>query len=270
MKFGICNEIFDGWKLPEIFSFCADIGYQGIEIAPFTLAETVFAVTTEDRARIRKLARDHQLEICGLHWLLAKPPGFHLTHTDATIRQQTSQYLEALTQLCSDLEGKIMVLGSPKQRNLLPGVTRDQASAWLLEALQPALRLAEKTGVTICLEPLGPAETNFINTAAEAIQLSQQSGSPNLKIILDAKAMSSEAKPIPEIISESSPHFAHFHANDPNLKGPGFGELDFRPIAAALKRVGYDEYVSVEVFKFDEGPEEIARRSINYLHEVFR
>ena len=107
--------------------------------------------------------------------------------------------------------------------------------------------------MTICFEPLAPAETNFINTAAEALQFVERLNSPRFQIILDVKAMCSEAKPIPQIIRESWPRFAHFHANDKNLKGPGFGEVDFKPIAAALKEVGYQGFVSVEVFDFSEG-----------------
>jgi sugar phosphate isomerase/epimerase len=123
--------------------------------------------------------------------------------------------------------------------------------------------------VVICLEPLSPAETNFINTAAEAIEFIRPFQSPHFQIILDVKAMCSESKPIPQIIRESWPHFAYFHANDRNLKGPGFGEVDFHPIAAALKEVGYQGYVSVEVFNFDEGPEIIATQSLEYLKRVF-
>jgi sugar phosphate isomerase/epimerase len=128
---------------------------------------------------------------------------------------------------------------------------------------------AEQRGVTICFEPLAPAETNFINTAADAVQFVQQLKSPSFKIILDVKAMCSEAKPIPQIIRESWPHFAYFHANDKNLKGPGFGDVDFKPIAAALHEVGYDGTVSVEVFKFEEGAEVIATKSIEYLKRTF-
>ncbi len=93
--------------------------------------------------------------------------------------------------------------------------------------------------------------------------------SPAFRIILDVKAMCSESKPLPQIIRESWPHFAHFHANDRNFKGPGFGDVDYAPIAAALKDVGYTGFVSVEVFKFDEGPEAIATRSLEYLRRSF-
>jgi sugar phosphate isomerase/epimerase len=116
---------------------------------------------------------------------------------------------------------------------------------------------------------LSPAETNFINTAAEAIRFAGQFQSAAMKIILDVKAMCSEPEPIPDIIRQSWPHFAHFHANDKNLKGPGFGDVDFGPIAAALGQVGYEGWVSVEVFKFEEGPEAIASGSLQCLRRAF-
>ena len=184
----------------------------------------------------------------------------------ATGRRST---LSQLVDFCADLGGTRMILGSPKQRNMLPNVSFEQARDWLLETLRQAVARAEARQVTICFEPLGPTETNFINTAEQAIQLVQQVSSACFKILLDVKAMSSEAKPIPQLIRESWPHFAHFHANDPNLKGPGFGKVDFYPIAAALKEVGYNGFVSVEVFNFDEGPEVIAAKSLSYLKEVF-
>jgi sugar phosphate isomerase/epimerase len=145
----------------------------------------------------------------------------------------------------------------------------EQAWEWATAVFREPVMRAEQREVTICFEPLAPAETNFINTAAMAIQFVQQLRTPHFKIILDVKAMCSEWKPIPQIIRESWPHFAYFHANDKNLKGPGFGDVDFKPILAALKEVGYNGYVSVEVFNFDEGPEIIASKSIEYLKRVF-
>ena len=128
---------------------------------------------------------------------------------------------------------------------------------------------AAERNVVINFEPLAPSETNFVNTHTEAIQFVQQLESPNFKVILDVKAMCSMGKPIPEIIRESAGEFGYFHANDENLKGPGFGDVDFKPIGAALKEVSYDGVVSVEVFKFDEGPEAIAAESLRYLQKTF-
>src|SRR5262245_30364619 len=269
MRFAICNELYQGWKLEDTLAHAARLGYAGVEIAPFTLANSVTEISPAERQRIRELATGNQIAIVGLHWLLVKPEGLYLNHTDAGIRNLTAKYFVELVDCCADLGGTIMVVGSPKQRNLMEGVSRQQAWDWTAATFRDAVKRAEDRGVTICFEPLSPAETNFINTAAEAIEFVKPFSSPAFQIILDVKAMCSEAKPIPQIIRDSSPHFAHFHANDKNLKGPGFGEADFKPIAAALKEVGYSGFVSVEVFNFDEGPETIATKSLEYLRKVF-
>lgn len=269
MKFAICNEIYQGWKIEDTLAHVARLGYAGLEIAPFTLANSVNDIPAAERQRIRDLAARNEIAIAGLHWLLVKPEGLYLNHTDAGIRERTAKYFCALVDCCADFGGTIMVVGSPKQRNILPGVTRGQAWDWTATTFRDPVKRAEDRGVTICFEPLAPAETNFINTAAEAIEFTKPFNSPAFKIIIDVKAMSSESKPIPQIIRESWPHFAHFHANDKNLKGPGFGDVDFKPIAAALKEVGYSGFVSVEVFKFEEGPDMIAGKSIEYLRRTF-
>jgi len=269
MQFAICNEIFKGWKLEDAMSFAAKAGYAAIEIAPFTIASYVTAIPASERKSIREAAAHAGLAISGIHWVLVQAEGMYLNHPDRTIRERTGQYFCDLVDFCADIGGRTIVVGSPKQRNILEGVSPDQAWDWAKEVFTRSIGRAGERGVTICLEPLAPAETNFINTAAEAIRFVKQFQSPNFKIILDVKAMCSESKPIPQIIQESWPHFAYFHANDKNLKGPGFGEVDFKPIAAALKQVGYEGYVSVEVFNFEEGPEAIATRSIEYLKRVF-
>jgi sugar phosphate isomerase/epimerase len=269
MKFAICNEIFEGWKLEDTFGHAAKLGYDAVEIAPFTISKDVTDIGSDQRRAIADSAGRKHIAISGIHWVLAQTEGLHLTHPDQGIRERTSNYLGALVDFCADIGGRFMVVGSPKQRNIMEGVTREQAWDWAAAAFRESVKRAEQRQVTICCEPLAPVETNFLNTAAEAIQFVEQFGSPSFKIILDVKAMSSEAKPIPQIIRESWPHFAYFHANDKNLKGPGFGDIDFGPIAATLKEVGYEGYVSVEVFKFDEGPEAIAAGSIEYLRKKF-
>jgi sugar phosphate isomerase/epimerase len=269
IQFGICNEIFKDWKLEDTFAYAAKVGYDAVEVAPFTLCKHVTDIDAAGRREIKELAARNKIAISGIHWVLVQTEGMHLTHPDAAVRKRTSQYFGELAKFCGDIGGKTIVVGSPKQRNIMEGVTPEQAWDWATEVFREPVMRAEEHGVTICFEPLAPVETNFINTAADAIRFVQQLNTPHFKIILDVKAMSSEAKSIPQIIRESWPHFAYFHANDKNLKGPGFGEVDFRPIAAALKEVGYKGVVSVEVFNFDEGPEVIATKSLEYLRKTF-
>ena len=269
MKFGICNEIFQDWNMEDTFNYAAKTGYDLVEIAPFTLASSVNEISAARRIELRDAAARAGIGISGLHWVLVKTEGLHLTSPDAAVRQRTSRYFTDIVDCCADLGGTRIVLGSPKQRNVGDGIAHEQAWAWAAGTLRDAVKRAEDRGVVICFEPLAPVETNFINTAAEGIRFAAQFASPAMSIILDVKAMSAEETPIPQIIRESAGKFEYFHANDRNLKGPGFGEVDFLPIAAALRDAAYDGVVSVEVFDFTEGPEVIATKSLEYLREVF-
>jgi sugar phosphate isomerase/epimerase len=268
MKFAICNEMFQDWTWERTCDSARALGYQGLEVAPFTLGERAGEISGAQRAKLRAVASARGLEILGLHWLLVKPPGLYITHPEASVRRQTADYFRELVDLCGDLGGKVMVIGSPKQRNLLPGVSREKAMEFSREVFEPSLELALRRGVTLAFEPLGPTESNFIQTAEEAIQLIEQIGHPAFRLNLDVKAMSSEATPIPEIIRLAAPYVAHVQVNDPNLLGPGMGEVRYEPIIAALREIGYDGWLSVEAFDLTPGAETIARKSIEYLHGV--
>lgn len=269
MKFGICNETFQSWKIDDVFNYCARIGYDAVEVAPFTLAKYVTDISVAERTRIRDSAARAGIAISGIHWVLVQAEGMYLTSPDASTRARTASYFCDLVDFCADLGGKIIVVGSPKQRNLLPGVTPQQAWDWATELFRPSVKRGDDRGVTICFEPLPAEDTNFINTAADAVRFTRQLQSPNFKVILDVRAMSHETQPVADIIRACRGDFAYVHANDKNLKGPGFGDVDFHPIAAALKDVGYNDTVSVEVFTYDEGAEVIATQSLAYLKSVF-
>ena len=250
-------------------AYVAQTGYDCLETAPFTFSIIVTDISASERQRVKDLAAKIGIEISGIHWVLVKAEGMHMTHTDASIRNKTARYFVDLVDCCADFGGRSIIVGSPYQRNLMDGVTYEQAWEWATDVFKDSVEHAAERDVVINFEPLAPSETNFINTHTEAIQFVQQLDSPHFKVILDVKAMCSMGKPIPEIIRESAGEFGYFHANDENLKGPGFGAVDFKPIGAALKEVDYNGVVSVEVFKFDEGPEVIATQSLANLKEAF-
>jgi sugar phosphate isomerase/epimerase len=269
MKFGICNEIFQDWSHEDAFGYAAEAGYDCIEIAPFTVAKSVTDISAAERTRLKDLAARKNIAISGIHWVLVQTEGLYLTHADAAVRERTARYFVDLVDFCGDLGGTRIIVGSPKQRSLLPGVSYEQAWDYATGVFRDSVKRAEDRGVVICFEPLGPGETDFVNTAAEGIRFAGQFASPAMSIILDVKAMSTEGQPVPDIIRASTGKFEYFHANDPNLKGPGFGDTDFVPIAAALRDAAYDGVVSVEVFKFEEGAKAIASQSIDYLRKTF-
>ncbi len=269
MKFGICGEIFQDWDdIARTIEFVKETGYDGLEIAPFTLAQTVTDIPAKTRKHIVRKAEEAQLEILGIHWVLVGPENLHITHPDPEIRSRTAQYLVDLTHFCGDLGGKRIAFGSPKARSVHPSITYEQAFDYAVESFSHALPVCEEQEVTLCMEPLSKTETNFCQNAAETVRLIEAIGHPNFRLMLDTKAMIDEPEDRPTTIRKYAQYLAHYHANDENLHGPGQGDVDFAPIFEALEAVGYSDYVSVEVFNFDPGPEAIARDSLAYMKQL--
>ncbi|WP_435006919.1 sugar phosphate isomerase/epimerase family protein [Tundrisphaera lichenicola] len=266
IRLGICNELFEGWDFAEVCRTIRAIGYEGIEIAPFTLAPLITDISTTRREELKSIIEDSGLTTIGLHWLLAKTEGFYLTTPDATIRRKTGDYLIALAEATRDLGGSLMVLGSPKQRDLLPGVTLHEANRYAAEVFSRIMPTVGACGIDLCLEPLAPSETDYLNTCDQAEALIAEVGHPNLVLHMDVKAQSSDpGGTVPELIARHAARAGHFHAQDLNLKGPGMGEVDFGPILKALVDAGYDRWVSVEVFDYSSGAVETATQSLTCL-----
>lgn len=268
-RYAICNELFHDRSQEQGMREALAIGYTGLEIAPFTLAPPdrpyASAISPAERKKIRDLAGSLGMEIIGLHWLLAKTQGFHLTTRDRSVRESTANYLIELIELCSDLGGKIMVLGSPLQRNFPADMSHDEAMENAADVLRAIAGQLEKNGITLAVEPLGPTEGNFLNFAQQGRELIGMVNSPSVRLHLDVKAMSTEGMPIPTIIAQNADLLAHFHANDPNLLGPGMGDVLFEPIFAALRKANYSGWVSVEVFDYSPGVGTILEKSMETM-----
>jgi len=269
MKFAICNETYQNQPFDQV---CADVkacGYDGIEIAPFTLKDDPRDLTEQDAADVARTAGEAGLDVVGLHWLLVKPPGLHITTADDSVRTKTTDFLRHLAHLCKAMGGNVMVFGSPKQRNVGDGVAYEDAFKRAADVFREVSQTCGDLGVTLALEPLGPEEGNFMVTTAETVRLIEAVDHSACRLHLDVKAMSTESDPIDKVIRDHANHLAHFHANDPNRRGPGTGDVQYEPIVTALRDVKYAGYVSVEVFDYSPDAKTIARESIAYLKEQF-
>jgi sugar phosphate isomerase/epimerase len=268
MKFGICSEIFKDWDdIERTIDYVKEVGYDGIEIAPFTFTPRVTDIPDSTRKQIVECAARADLDILGIHWVLVGPDDVYINHPDKEVRDRTSQYLIDLAHFCGDIGGKVMIFGSPKQRNVHESLTYEQAFDYTVEAFEKALPTCAERDVTICMEPLSTQETDFCARADETITLIERINHPNFQLLLDTKAMTDEPEGRPATIRKHAKYLAHYHANDANLEGPGFGDVDFGPIFEALRDIDYQRYVSVEVFKFEPGPEAIATKSLEYMRQ---
>jgi D-psicose/D-tagatose/L-ribulose 3-epimerase len=268
MRIALCNEVLGGMALERQCEYAAALGYDGLEIAPFTLSTSPEKISTADAAKIRATVEASGLVVTGLHWLLVKPEGLSLTDPDAAVRTRTLAVITHLIGLCAELGGAVLVHGSPKQRQIAPGETHAIALARLQDGLAQVALAAARVGVIYCIEPLSRRETELVNTIAEAAELVRSIDHPNLRTMIDCSAAGlTETDSIAVLIERWLPTglIAHVQVNDPNRRGPGQGDMQFAPILAALKRHGYDGTVAVEPFDYwPDGPG-VAAFSAGYL-----
>ena len=268
MKWCVCNEAFAGYSLEEQFKAAAELGFEAIEIAPFTIAQYVTDIDHATRQRIRVLAEDHGLEIAGIHWVLAKTEGFHITHPDPQIRRRTVDYLRALVQFGLDIGAKVMVVGSPQQRGLVEEVTYAEAWHWFAEAMAAAATEGADADFKICIEPLAPATGNtFLFKAAEAIKMAREINMHNVGVIIDTNSGSKTEEDLPGAIRAAGELLFHYHCNDINGRAPGWGRIEFKPIFHALLDIRFAGYCSIEIFDFSLEPREHLGRGLQYLKE---
>jgi D-psicose/D-tagatose/L-ribulose 3-epimerase len=268
MRIALCNEVLAGMALERQCEVAAQLGYDGLEIAPFTLSDAPEKISTAQASKIRATVEAAGLVVTGLHWLLVKPEGLSLTDPDATVCARTLDVMIRLTALCAELGGAVLVHGSPKQRQIAPGETHAIALARLRDGLAQVALAAAKAGVMYCIEPLSRQETSVVNTVAEAAELVRSIDHPHLRTMIDCSAAGlTETCLVPSLIDRWLPTglIAHVQVNDPNRRGPGQGEMKFMPILAALKRQHYAGTIAVEPFDYlPDGPG-VAAFSVGYL-----
>ena len=268
MKLSFCNEPFKEIPFEEACAIVSDVGYDGIELAPFTFHEDIRELDQQERSKIRKTAEDAGLEVVGIHWLLVSPKGFHLTTEDASIREKTLDFMKALLQFCSDVGGKVLIHGSPQQRNLEPDQDREAVMERTIGIFRQVGEEAERLGVTFCLEALDTGQTNFIQSPAEAFDIVQRVDRPGFQMMLDARASFAMGLDPAEELRKFVSAVRHIHLNDTNMLGPGMGEHDFEPLFRAAQEVGFGGFFSVEPFDYSPGPENIARKSFETIDSL--
>lgn len=267
MRIALCNEVLAPLPFARQCEVAAALGYQGLEVAPFTLGDAPLELSAAARAGLRRAAQDAGIAVSGLHWLLRQPVGLSITSADAAVRARTLDTMRRQIALCADLGGAVLVHGSPAQRRLPPG---EEAAARQrgIEAFAAVAAEAQAAGVTYCIEPLAPPEADFIHTVAQAAAIVQAIGRPGLRTMLDCCAAArAEAEPVHAVLARWLPTglLAHVQVNDPNLRGPGQGGLGFLAILRTLRQHGYAGWVAVEPFDYHPDGPASAARAIGYL-----
>ncbi|MFN7920178.1 MAG: sugar phosphate isomerase/epimerase family protein [Bryobacteraceae bacterium] len=277
-RHAVCNEVYEGWKFPDTCRSIKKLGYQGIEIAPFTLNEYPATITQDERREYRRVMADEGLEFVGLHWLMVSPKGLHVTAPDKALREKSWQHIRDLVDLCADLakdrviDGKvdngIMVFGSPYQRGTTGGISRAEATRNYVDGLASVVPHAENRNVTILVEALPSAQCDVINLVDESAAIVREIGSPAVRTMFDTHNAADETDPHPKVVDRNWEWIRHIHVNEMDGREPGTADYPFGPVFELLAEKQYKGWISLEVFDFKAGAEKIAGDSLRYLEGI--
>jgi len=268
MRIALCNEVIAPMPFPKQCEYAAKLGYDGLEIAPYTLSDEPHRMGTAQLAAARSAAEDAGIAVTGLHWLLVKPAGLSISTRDDAVRRRTIDMMHVLIDQCAELGGRYLVHGSPHQRRIDPGETRAAAMARARDSFAAVAEHAAKAGVVYCIEALSSEQTPLINTLDEAAQLVADIGSPAVRSMLDcSSAGRMEKEPVQALVDRWLPKgvIAHVQVNDRNRQGPGQGEQRFAPLLASLRRHRYAGDIAVEPFDYVPDGPAAAARAIGYM-----
>ena len=273
-KYAFCNESMRGMDWGEQCRLVGRTGYQGIEVAPFSLVtESIEELTPADRREMVRAMKEAGIECAGLHWLLSPPPaGLQVTTPDRERRGKSWAYVEKLIDFCGDLGGAVMVFGSPKGRGTAAGLSVGEAKNHLAEGLSRAADHAQRRGVKILLEALGRDQTDVVNSLAETVELLRRIDHPAIQTMFDFHNTLDETEPFPLLIEKYFSYIHHVHVQEMDGRhlGAGNAEQEFVPSFQMLKDLRFDKWISVEVFNFSPGAETIAVESIKTLRAIER
>lgn len=273
LQFAICNEIYEKFPFDSACAEIRNLGYDGIELAPFTLSQSPDTLTANERTQIRRTIEKHGLQFVGLHWILVSPKSFHATSSNKEVRERTWRYLDSLIDLCGDLKGAeeeqgVMVFGSPKQRSTNGEMTPASAVELFTNELAALAPHAERRNVRILVEPLSKEQTDVVNTLEEAVRIVEHIGSPAIRTMFDSHNAADETSPHPELVRKYFPYIEHIHVNEVDGREPGTGNYDFAALLRMLITLRYKGWVSLEVFDFSRDSNEIAARALHHLRDA--
>ncbi len=267
-RYSCCNEMFEKREFAAVCKTVKAAGFAGIEIAPFTLGDDIDDIGAARRRELRETIQSEGLVFAGLHWLLLAPKWLHVTTSDRQLREKSWAYFPKIIDFCADLGDKgVMIFGSPKQR-ASQGNSKAEATKLFRDGLASVAPHAGQRGVTILIEPLPSKDTDVVNTLAEAVRIVREIRHPAIQTMFDFHNTVDEREPLDKLVRQYFANIRHVHINEMDGRYPGTGKLNFSLVFQVLADLKYSHWISLEVFEWKEGPDVVARATMEYLRNL--
>ena len=246
MRLAVSNVAWDAGEEDAVLAVMKRYAVGGLEVAPTKIWDHPASVTEPTATAYRRRWEDREIEIVAMQSLLFGQQGLELFNS-AQARTQMFEYLAVIVRLASWLGARALVFGSPQAR-VLHGMDRAHAIDVVVEFFRRLADVASRHGTAICLEA-NPADygSEFAQTTTEAIDVVEQVDRPGFRLQLDTGSLSLTGESDDRTIERAFGFIGHVHVSEPHLRPIDAATVDHRPIAAALKRLGYEGWVSLEM-----------------------
>lgn len=269
MKLSASNIALPAYDHAHYFPQLEEMGLAGVEVAPSRVwRETWSALKSAEVSRYRKSVENAGLTVVGLHSLFFDHPELGLFR-GPEVSRLTLGYLVHLSGVCRDLGGKTLIFGSPTARRR-GNLSLIEAEAEVIDFFGTLCSQISHHGTCFCLEPLAAKESDFVNSARDAIRIANAVNDQAFQVQLDAKALTAAGEMNQEIFSQAGLKLVHYHANEPDFGVLGSGAVDHEEIASLLHSVNYNGFVSLEQRMLDVNePLNAICMSVAIMKEVY-
>lgn len=268
MKHSVSNIALSAYNHVDELKQLPALGISGLEVAPSRRwHDTWHELTNADVVAYRHEIESAGLNVVGLHSLFFDHPDLGL-FKEPQKRTESLDFLEHLSGVCRDLGGRTLIYGGGRRRGTVPA---DDARQETISFFGELCRRVENHGTCFCFEPLGPKDTDFINSARESLSIARAINHPAVRVQLDAKALVENNEAVSATFTTVAPMLVHYHANEPGLNVLGSsGSIDHKALGGMLRDIAYDGFVSIEQRMLNEdAPLDDIAASARVLRECY-
>jgi len=267
IRLSVSNIAWQQNEFEDHLQLLTELGCDGVEIAPSCIWKEPAHVSNDEIESLKKLISKYNLVVPAFHALLFTRPDLYIFGNEL-IRQQAVLYLKKLIRLAGMLSVRVLVYGSPASRKVA-GKDYDRCYETALGVFKELGVEAERHNVVFCIEPLGPSENDFIQTADEGYQIVKDVDNLHFGLHLDVKAMVDAGDDFEAVFQRYGAILKHFHVGDPGLAPPGSTGLDHSLIGKALSRSLYDGFISIEMKRGFGDTKDVIRDSVAYVRKSY-
>lgn len=251
------------YPLDETIRRLARIGYDAIEIGAAAPHAYPAYMTPERRRDIAKCLSDNGIKLSSMLPAPGGGPGFNVASADPLERAAAIDQYKQVADLCTEWGGGVLMYVAGWQSY---GTSREQAWEWSRVALE---EIARSTDLTVCVEPTS-ADSNLVDSCDDVLAMMDEVNLPNVAAMFDTYHTLFRKEVPTDYVYRLGKRLKHIHLADVNREPPGRGVVDYPLLIQALRDIGYDGYLTMEIGfnRRDVDPDSMALTAFNYLKSI--